>query len=173
MNTMILMMGIQGSGKSEFCRQYLAGKYVRVNLDTLNTRNNERKLIEECFAKKQDFVVDNTNPAKSDRERYIPWAKEHGYCVVGYFMQFRLQECIARNNMREGKAKIPAMAVAATSNKLEMPSIRTVTGCLGKKGFQYRQPPSSWRGSPLHIKMSFFSSMESILTNSHHGKRGE
>ena len=37
-------------------------------------------------------------------------------------MQSRLQECIARNNQREGKAKIPATAIAATSNKLEMPS---------------------------------------------------
>ena len=122
MSTMILMIGIQGSGKSEFCRQYLTGKCDRVNLDTLKTRNNEQRMIEECFARKRDFVVDNTNPTKNDRARYISQAQKHGYSVVGYFMQSRLQECIARNNLREGKAKIPSKAIAATSNKLEMPS---------------------------------------------------
>ena len=42
--------------------------------------------------------------------------------MIGYFMQSRLQECIARNDRREGKEKIPAKAVAMTSNRLEMPS---------------------------------------------------
>lgn len=46
MSTMILMVGIQGSGKSEFCRQYLANKYDRVNLDTLKTRNNEQRIVD-------------------------------------------------------------------------------------------------------------------------------
>ena len=37
-------------------------------------------------------------------------------------MQSKLQECIRRNDQREGKEKIPAKAIAMTSNKLEMPS---------------------------------------------------
>ena len=37
-------------------------------------------------------------------------------------MQSRLQECIARNNQWEGKEKIPAKAIAMTSNRLELPS---------------------------------------------------
>ena len=75
MSTMILMIGIQGSGKSEFCRQYLANKYDRVNLDTLKTRNNEQRMIEECFAQRRDFVIDNTNPTKSDRAKYIIYSR--------------------------------------------------------------------------------------------------
>ena len=47
---------------------------------------------------------------------------ENGYRVVGYFMQSKLQECVARNNQREGKAKVPAKAIAATSNRLQIPS---------------------------------------------------
>ena len=43
--------------------------------------------------------------------------------VVGYFMQSRLQECIKRNDQREGKERIPAKAIAMTSNILEMPSL--------------------------------------------------
>ena len=115
------MMGIQGSGKSEFCSRFLADA-ERINLDTLNTRNKERLAIEECQEKGLDYVIDNTNPTREDRSRYIPDAKQRGYRVVGYFMQSRLQECIDRNNRREGKAKVPAKAIAMTSNRLEMPS---------------------------------------------------
>ena len=121
MKTAFIMMGIQGSGKSEFCRRYLA-ETTRVNLDTLKTRNNEKRALKDCFAQGIDFVVDNTNPTREERARYIPTAKEHGYRVVGYFMQSRLQDCIARNDRREGKEKIPAKAIAMTSNKLELPS---------------------------------------------------
>lgn len=34
---MIVMIGLQGSGKSEYVKQYLSG-YERINLDTLHTR---------------------------------------------------------------------------------------------------------------------------------------
>lgn len=37
-------------------------------------------------------------------------------------MQSRLQECIDRNNARTGKERIPSVAIACTSNKLEIPS---------------------------------------------------
>lgn len=122
MKTMIIMIGIQGSGKSEFCSRYLADEYVRVNLDTLKTRNNEKRLISACIAQGDSFVVDNTNPTVADRKKYIDAAKEAGYEVIGYFMESKLQECIRRNDQRSGDAHIPAKAIAATSNKLQMPS---------------------------------------------------
>ena len=123
MKTMYIMMGIQGSGKTTFCRKYLPD-IPRVNLDTLKTRNNEKRMISECQANGLSYVVDNTNPTREDRARYITAAKTEGYRVVGYFMQSRLQECIRRNALRQGKEKIPATAIAMTSNRLEMPSRR-------------------------------------------------
>lgn len=116
-----IMMGLQGSGKSTFCAQFLSA-VTRINLDTLHTRNKEAVMIADCQSKGLDYVIDNTNPSREDRVRYIPVAKNAGYHVVGYFMQSRLQECIQRNDLREGKEKIPANAIAMTSNKLEMPS---------------------------------------------------
>lgn len=121
MKTAFIMIGIQGSGKSEFCRRFLADA-ARVNLDTLKTRNNEKRMIADCHVHGVDYVVDNTNPTRADRTRYISAAKEAGYRVIGYFMQSRLQDCIARNDRREGKEKIPAKAIAMTANKLELPS---------------------------------------------------
>ncbi len=121
MPTMAVMTGIQASGKSTFCKSNLPG-YVRINLDTLHTRNKENLAMDEAFCAKRDIVIDNTNPTAAERRKYILKAREHGYRVIGYFMQSRLQECTARNELREGRAKIPVRAIAATSNKLEIPS---------------------------------------------------
>lgn len=117
-----IMIGIQGSGKSTFYHQFLAKKFVRVNLDTLKTRHQEKLLIEKCLKEGKSFAIDNTNPTKEDRQRYIPLAKENGYRIIGYFMESKLNECIARNNLRQGKEKIPTIAIASTSNKLQIPS---------------------------------------------------
>ena len=121
MKKAVIMIGIQGSGKSTFCRRFLPD-IPRVNLDSLKTRKNEQRMIESCLAQGQDYVVDNTNPMRADRARYIPEAKAAGYCVIGYFMQSRLQECIERNNRRGEEERIPAKAIAMTSNRLELPS---------------------------------------------------
>ena len=122
MKTLVILMGIQGSGKSTFYQRFLSKDYVRVNLDTLKTRHREQLLVEECLNSGKSYAVDNTNPTVDDRRRYIEPAKVAGYRVVGYFMESRLKECIARNELREGKARVPAKAIAATSNKLQMPS---------------------------------------------------
>ena len=117
-----IMMGIQGSGKSTFYHQFLAKDFVRVNLDTLKTRHQEKLLIEDCIKQRKNFAVDNTNPTKDDRQRYITLAKAAGYKIIGYFMESKLKECIERNNLRQGKEKIPTIAIASTSNKFQMPS---------------------------------------------------
>ena len=118
---MVIMIGIQGSGKSTFYHKYLKDDYVRINLDTLKSRHQEQILIHKCIENESSFAIDNTNPTKADRQRYIPLAKEASYRIIGYFMESKLQPCIERNNQRVGKAKIPATAIAATSNKLQLP----------------------------------------------------
>lgn len=120
--TAVILMGIQGSGKSTFYRTYLAQDFVRVNLDTLKTRHQERQLLDDCIRQEKSFAVDNTNPTKADRQRYIPLARNAGYRIVGYFMESKLQPCIARNDQRTGAERIPPAAIAATSNKLQLPS---------------------------------------------------
>lgn len=120
--TLVILIGLQGSGKSTFYKKYLSLDYVRVNLDTLKTRHQEKLLIDECIAGQKSYAIDNTNPTRLDRERYIIPAKEAGYRVVGYLMESKIKDCIKRNALREGKARVPEKAIAATSNKLEIPS---------------------------------------------------
>jgi predicted kinase len=117
---MIVFIGIQASGKTTFYRSFLAeAGYVHINLDTLRTRNKEKLAIQACFRDGRSFVVDNTNPEKADRARYIPDAREHGYEVIGIFFQSILKECISHNEMRE--KKVPPIAIPAVQNRLQMP----------------------------------------------------
>ena len=120
MPAMIIMMGIQGSGKSTFCIKNFP-EYTRVNLDTLRTRKKEQDALWLAINRKDNIVIDNTNPTMADRKKYIEAGKASQYKIIGYFMQSRLQECIERNDARQGKEKIPSIAIACTSNKLERP----------------------------------------------------
>lgn len=61
MSIMAIMIGIQASGKSSFCKSNFRN-YIRINLDELNTRNKERIAIMEAIQSGLDIVIDNTNP---------------------------------------------------------------------------------------------------------------
>lgn len=116
----IIFIGIQASGKSTFYHERFED-YVHINLDTLHTRNKEKLLLQECVESGCSFVVDNTNPMKEDREKYIRVAWDYGYRIHGYYFQSSVSDCIARNRKREGKARVPDQAVAGTHCRLELP----------------------------------------------------
>lgn len=72
----IIFIGIQASGKSTFYKQHFFNSHVRISLDLLNTRNKENQLLDKCLELHQRVVIDNTNPAKSDRKKYIDKFKQ-------------------------------------------------------------------------------------------------
>lgn len=118
----IIFMGIQASGKTTFYEQMLADKgYTHISLDVLHTRNREDLLLAECLDNGRSFVVDNTNPEISVREKYIKKAKEYGYQVIGIFFQSKVRDCMRRNEQRG--LKVPQKAIACTSNNLQLPSL--------------------------------------------------
>lgn len=118
----IILMGIQASGKTTFYNRMLADEgYIHISLDVLHTRNKEDRLLMECFENGRSFVVDNTNPEISVREKYITKAKEFGYQVIGIFFQSRVKDCMKRNEQRG--LKVPQKAIASMSNNLQLPSL--------------------------------------------------
>ena len=118
---MVLLMGVQAAGKSTFCKQRFYDTHVRINLDMLRTRSREEILVRACFFAKQPFVVDNTNPTRADRARYIPEAKEAGFRIVGYYFSTEIEEALERNAARE--KVIPEPGVRRTFEKLELPTL--------------------------------------------------
>ncbi len=119
--TMVLCIGIQASGKSSFCRETFPA-LIHVSLDDLHTRKKEEALIDDCLKRGVSLVIDNTNPTKESREGYISKAKENGYKVYGFYFRSSVEECIRRNDEREGKAQVPRIAIAHTHRILEVPA---------------------------------------------------
>jgi len=115
----VILVGIQGSGKSTFYKERFSGTHTRINLDELKTRAHEQQVFAECLREKRSFVVDNTNTKATDRARYIGSARSAGYRVVGYFLESSLKDAIRRNGQRAAKAKVPAPAIAAALRRLE------------------------------------------------------
>lgn len=120
----IIFIGIQATGKSSFYKQLFFNTHMRLNLDMLKTRNRERILVDACIRAKQPLVIDNTNPTVADREKYISKLKEENFKVIGYYFKSNLNDAIIRNELREGKEKIPKLGILSTFNKLELPSYK-------------------------------------------------
>lgn len=118
----VILCGLQGSGKSSFCRARFYDSHVRINLDMVGTREREAVLLHACLSVRQAFVVDNTNPRREQRERYVKLAKAAGYEVECYYVDTPMEECVARNVVRVGNAQVPEVAIRGTAKKWERPS---------------------------------------------------
>ncbi len=120
---LIIFTGVQASGKSSFYLLHLYQSHLRINLDMLKTRHRENIIFEACLASKTKIVIDNTNPTRDDRARYIQRAKDAGFEVISYYFQTDLSSTLERNSYREGKANIPEVGIRATYKKLETPNL--------------------------------------------------
>ncbi len=118
----IIFCGLQASGKSTFYKEKFFNSHVRISMDLLRTRHREKSFIDLCYTTEKSFVVDNTNPSLTDRERYISEAKLRKIKVIGYYFQSKLEDSIERNGKRQGKELIPIAGIRNTYNKLELPS---------------------------------------------------
>ena len=120
MKKAVIFIGIPACGKTTFYKQRFS-EYIHISLDELHSRSKESRLLSTCIESGQSFVVDNTNPTKADRERYITIARAAGYTVIGYYFRSSIGESLERNAQRTGKARVPDVAVASIHAKLELP----------------------------------------------------
>jgi predicted kinase len=124
---LILFIGLQGSGKSSFYRLRFADTHVLVSKDLWpHARRKEarqRRYISEALAAGRPVVVDNTNPSPEVRAPLIALGHEHGARVTGYYFASDLEQCLARNAKREGRARVPEVGLFATAKVLRRPSL--------------------------------------------------
>jgi predicted kinase len=118
----VLLIGIQGSGKSTFFKERYADTHVRISLDMLRTRQREGLLLGACLEGKAAFVVDNTNPSRVERERYLAAARASGFKTVGFYFQSKVSECLERNASRGPAGAIPEKGVLGTAGRMELPA---------------------------------------------------
>ena len=120
MKKAVIFIGILACGKTTFYKERFSA-LAHISLDELHSRSKESKLLTTCIENVQSFVVDNTNPTKADRERYITIARAAGYTVIGYYFRSSIGESLERNAQRTGKYRVPDVAVASIHAKLELP----------------------------------------------------
>jgi len=120
---LVLFVGIQASGKSTFYAERFSGTHVRINLDMLKTRYREQLLMTACLQGRTSFVVDNTNLTRIDRARYILPARAAGFRVIGFYFQSKVSVCLERNAQREGRQRVPDLAILGSTKRLEFPSV--------------------------------------------------
>ena len=118
----VILIGIQGAGKSTFCRERLFHSHVRINMDMLQSRHRETILLAACLNAKQPFVVDNTNPTREERARYIAAARAAGFRVIGYYFESKVREALLRNELRGRGHRVPERGVLGTAGRLQLPS---------------------------------------------------
>ena len=120
-----ILVGLPGSGKTSFVRARLAG-HAHVSKDLMRSsrdRNTRQlALVAEALAAGRSVVVDNTNLRVADRAPLIAAARVDGAKVVGYFFDATATECLARNRAREGKARVPDVAIHIARARLEPPT---------------------------------------------------
>lgn len=117
----VLLMGVQGAGKSTFYLRHFFRSHVRINLDMLRTRQRELRLIRACLETTTRLAIDNTNPSRFDRARYLPLAKASRFETVGYWLDVPVEQCLARNAARPASERVPEVAIYATHANFEPP----------------------------------------------------
>jgi predicted kinase len=119
----IILVGIQGSGKSAFFKNEFSDTHVRINRDMLKTRNREAQFFELCLTTGQRCVIDNTNPTITERARFITAAKQHGFRVIGYFFDIPVRDALARNAMRKEEQRVPIPGIYGTAKRMQPPTL--------------------------------------------------
>lgn len=98
----IIMVGGPGSGKSYFVNKYLLPHgYAHVNRDTLGSWQKCVKSLTEFVERKQSVVIDNTNPDKDSRKRYVQVAKDKNIACRCFVMTTSQSQSRHNNKFRE------------------------------------------------------------------------
>ncbi|MGY1839324.1 MULTISPECIES: AAA family ATPase [unclassified Modestobacter] len=123
---LVVLVGLQGSGKSSWVASHLAGSHEVVSKDhwprARRREARQQRVVAELLARGASVVVDNTNPAPAERAPLVALARAAGVPVRAVFVDTPLETCLARNDAREGRARVPLVGVFDTRRRLTPPS---------------------------------------------------
>jgi predicted kinase len=122
----VILIGLPAAGKSTFYRSRFAGTHDHISKDLLrNNRNPQRRqeqLLIESLSSGRSVVIDNTNASVATRAPLIEAARAHGATVVGYYFSTDAAAALRRNRTREGRERVPDVAIFAVRKRLRPPT---------------------------------------------------
>jgi predicted kinase len=124
---LLVLVGLQGAGKSTLYRQRFAGTHAHVSMDlwprARDKRARQLRAVHEALASGRPVVVDNTNATPEERAPLVAAARAHGVRVEAYFFDVAVGDCLRRNAGRLGPARVPPVALFATAKRLRAPTL--------------------------------------------------
>ena len=120
---LVILVGLPGSGKTSFFQSRFASTHAHVSKDLMHRGARQLALIEEALRSGRSVVVDNTSPRVADRAPLVAAGRRHGARIVGYQLDTARAECLQRNRRREGRARVPDVAVHVAAVRMQPPTL--------------------------------------------------
>ena len=123
----VILIGLPASGKSTFFRRQFAATHDHVSKDLLRHNRRPQRRQEELMAASlasgRSVVVDNTNPSRAVRAPLIAIARANHADVVAYLFVTEAADALRRNRARQGRDRVPDVAVFTVRKRLELPAL--------------------------------------------------
>lgn len=117
-----ILVGLPGAGKSTFARTRLPD-HVLVSKDLLPRGRPQQDDVASALRRGLSVVVDNTNASAAERAPLLALARAHGATAIAYHFEEAPKACVARNEQRPGKARVPRVAIFAAAKRLQPPTV--------------------------------------------------
>jgi predicted kinase len=122
----VILVGIPGAGKTTLRREKYP-VHECISKDAMpNVRDKQARqdaALRAALGAGRSVVVDNTNVTPAERAAIIALARTFGARVIGYYLETSTRDAVARNERREGKAKVPKVAIFTSAKRLVPPEL--------------------------------------------------
>lgn len=144
----MVLVGLQGAGKTTWVARHLAGTHAVVSKDhwprARRREARQQRVVPELLAAGRSVAVDNTHPSPAERAPLVAAARAAGVPVRAVWLDTPRAVAEARNAAREGVARVPEVGLAATRARFAPPT--------AAEGFDrvevVRQPPGPGAALP-------------------------
>jgi predicted kinase len=122
----VIFIGLPASGKTNFYQRRFADTHGHISKDhwpnASNKDSRQAEAMRAALTRGDSVVIDNTNPSPVDRARAIALARQYGARLIGYYFTAMTREAVGRNRGREGKARVPDVAIFTTAKRMASPT---------------------------------------------------
>lgn len=122
----VIFIGLPASGKTTFYQRRFAETHLHISKDHWPKASDkdarQADAMRAALSRGDSVVIDNTHPSAADRAPVITLAREHGARLIGYYFTATTREAIGRNRGREGKARVPDVAIFTKAKRMTMPA---------------------------------------------------